>query len=59
MCGFVFIERLLDGGVAVATETDEGLMQLVCLIGIEGELGLRKLELRIVIRDAGAMLAER
>ncbi len=55
--GFVLIERLLDEGMAVAPEADEGLVQLVGLVGIERELGLGELELGIVVRGAGTMLA--
>ena len=55
--GFMLVERLLDEGVTVAAEADEGLVELVGLIGVERELGLGQLELRVVVRDAGAMLA--
>ena len=40
----------------VSAETDEGLVQLVCLVGIKGELGPGQLELGIVIGGAGAVL---
>jgi hypothetical protein len=53
---FVFVERLLDEGVAIAAETDKRLVQLIGLIGVERELRLCELELRIVVGSTGAVL---
>jgi hypothetical protein len=55
--GFVLVEGLLDEGVAVAAEADEGLVQLVGFIGIKRELRLGKLELGIIVRGTGTVLA--
>ncbi len=54
---FVFIERLLDEGMAVAAEPNEGLVQLIGLVGVERKLRLRQLELRVVVCGPRAVLA--